>query len=113
MKLKRTQQCAKCPWRKTTNPHDIPNGYDVQKHRALACTIAAGNGSDWLQMFNPKMYIMACHEEESAHCIGWLVNQLGSGNNIALRMAMRNCENLNEVRVTGEQHEFFKDTIPI
>ena len=26
-KLKRTRQCEKCPWRKATNPHDIPNGY--------------------------------------------------------------------------------------
>ena len=26
--------------------------------------------------------IMACHEMEAAHCIGWLNHQLGLGNNI-------------------------------
>ena len=25
MKLKRLKQCAKCPWKVSTDPHDIPN----------------------------------------------------------------------------------------
>ena len=28
-------QCAKCPWKVSTDPHDIPNGYDEGKHRDL------------------------------------------------------------------------------
>lgn len=39
-KLKRTAQCAKCPWRVDVDPHDIPNGYCEVKHRALESTIA-------------------------------------------------------------------------
>lgn len=27
LKLNREIQCAKCPWRKSTNPRLIPNGY--------------------------------------------------------------------------------------
>lgn len=58
---------------------------------------------------------MACHYSEPAeeqHCIGWLYNQIGVGNNIALRMKMSNCENYSEVEVYGEQHERFEDTLP-
>ena len=40
-KLKQTAQCAKCPWRVDVDPHEIPNGYSVDKHAALASTIAA------------------------------------------------------------------------
>jgi hypothetical protein len=28
-KLKRTTQCAKCPWKVSTNPYDIPDGKEV------------------------------------------------------------------------------------
>lgn len=104
--LKRTAQCAKCPWWVETNPHDIPNGYDVEKHRALKKTIArpgelryTGNA-------------MACHETDKAHCIGWLVHQLGPGNNIGLRMRMMSCANAKKIRLRGEQHETFEDTLP-
>lgn len=55
---------------------------------------------------------MACHETEDAHCIGWLVNQLGPGNNIALRLAMRACENITAVKLLGAQHATFEDTLP-
>lgn len=39
-KLKRVRQCKACPWKVSTDPHDIPNGYDVDLHKNLACTIA-------------------------------------------------------------------------
>lgn len=39
-KLKRTVQCAKCPWKVSTNPHDISNGYCETKHKDLEETIA-------------------------------------------------------------------------
>lgn len=106
-KLKRTTQCVKCPWRVDVDPHDIPNGYDVEKHHRLGNTIAQG-----FNLFDDTLHIMACHETHNAHCIGWLVNQTGPGNNIALRMKMMSCGNARKVRTRGEQHETFEDTLP-
>lgn len=108
-KLKRTKQCAKCPWRKTTDPHQIPNGYCEEKHRALANTIAVPGS------LQDSGRAMACHESpigEEAHCVGWLVNQLGPGNNIPLRLRMMSCENADEIELAGEQHARFEDTLP-
>lgn len=107
-KLGREKQCAKCPWKVKTDPHEIPNGYSVRLHRGLKKTIAepgaiCGTGR-----------AMACHESkpgEESHCIGWLVNQLGPGNNIGLRLQMLNYD-LKGVEVFGEQHERFEDTLP-
>lgn len=109
--LKRTAQCEKCPWRKDVNPHDIPNGYDVGKHEALASTIADPN--DLLgQLASPVLRTMACHETHDAACIGWLANQAGPGNNIALRIKLSTCTNGHKVRLKGEQHATFEDTLP-
>ena|SRR5690349_22860722 len=108
-KLKRTKQCAKCPWRKDVDPRDIPNGYSEEKHCALEGTIAR----DPLEsLFSPVMRIMACHETHDAHCIGWLVNQIGPGNNIGLRIKMTSCENARKIQLVGEQHETFEETFP-
>jgi Family of unknown function (DUF6283) len=105
-KLKRTHQCMKCPWRVDVDPHDIPNGYDEEKHRALSSTIAdPGSLKDTGRA-------MACHETDSAHCVGWLSNQLGPGNNIGLRIRMISCTNARAIRLRGEQHETFEDTLP-
>jgi hypothetical protein len=109
-KLKRTVQCAKCPWRKSTNPHDIPNGYSEEKHCALAGTIA--KEGDILSQLSSGVRVMACHEEHEAHCVGWLVNQAGAGNNIGLRITLMSCENAREIKTTGVQHETFEDTLP-
>lgn len=108
-KLRRVHQCAKCPWRKNVDPHGIPNGYDVEKHKALVGTIAKPGD---LSFLTGTMRAMACHETHDAHCVGWLMNQLGPGNNIGLRIAMRHCENLGDVKLRGEQHKRFEDTIP-
>lgn len=108
--LKRTRQCAKCPWRKDANPHDIPNGYSVEKHCGLASTIA--EPGDVSALFSDVQQVMACHETHDAHCVGWLVHQLGVGNNIALRIQMMDCDNARAIRVVGEQHERFEDTLP-
>jgi hypothetical protein len=105
-KLKRTRQCKKCPWRIETNPHDIPNGYSETKHRALESTIAKPGD------IRGSVAAMACHETHDAHCIGWLVNQGGPGNNIGLRIRMISCENAKAIRLRGEQHECFEDTLP-
>src|SRR5262252_9213359 len=109
-KLKRTVQCAKCPWRKDVNPHDIPNGYDVEKHKALKGTIA--QGLDFRPLCGAALRVMACHETHDAHCIGWLNHQIGPGNNIALRVDLLSCANIGEVKLIGEQHECFEDTLP-
>ena len=109
-KLKRTKQCAKCPWKVSTNPHDIPNGYCEARHAGLADTIAEPG-----RLPGPVMRVMACHESppgDEAHCIGWLVNQLGPGNNIGLRIAMMKCENATAIKLAGAQHETFEDTLP-
>lgn len=105
-KLKRVNQCEKCPWRVETDPHDIPNGYCERKHRALEKTIARPGSLSFAD------HAMACHETDNAHCIGWLVHQLGPGNNIGLRLRMMSCENAKFIQLRGEQHETFEDTLP-
>jgi hypothetical protein len=112
--LKRTKQCDKCPWKVATNPHDIPMGYDPEKHANLKSTIASedslGSVQDYLN--NKPLRQMACHEEHDTPCLGWLMHQLGRGNNIHLRIAYHNCPNMGEVELVGEQHERFEDTLP-
>ena len=107
-RLQRVRQCKKCPWKASTNPFEIPDGYDVDKHKALLETIATpGN------LFPVK--VMACHHSEPGkeqYCIGYLYNQLGAGNNIGLRLKMLNCSNVNRIQVVGPQHETFEDTLP-
>lgn len=108
-KLKRTVQCAKCPWIVGVDPREIPNGYCETKHRALANTIA--KPADLASIGEP-LKAMACHETDDAHCVGWLNHQLGAGNNIALRLRMMTCENVSRLRLRGEQHHSFEDTLP-
>lgn len=110
-KLKRTKQCAKCPWRKDVDPRDIPNGYCETKHAGLKSTIAKPGDLSFL--VSPEMRVMACHEDHDSHCIGWLVNQTGDGNNIGLRIKMLACENRSKIQLAGEQHETFEDTLPL
>ena len=106
--LKRTRQCGKCPWRTDVDPHDIPNGYSVDKHCALESTIAKGVDLN----IGGEVKVMACHEIHDSHCIGWLVNQLGPGNNIPMRLCMMNCTNGRDIETVGEQHEEFEGTFP-
>lgn len=108
-RLKRTVQCRKCPWIADVDPHTIPDGYSVAKHRALAGTIA--KPVDLTTLSDP-LRVMACHELGDAHCVGWLANQLGPGNNIALRLRMMSCENGRGLRLRGEQHATFEETLP-
>lgn len=109
-KLKRVRQCEKCPWKVSTNPHDIPNGYSEDLHRALSRTIAEPGSFRF-----SGITVMSCHEHppgDEAHCIGWLVNQIGPGNNIGMRLAMMDCENRRHIQIDGEQHATFEDTLP-
>lgn len=106
------RQCAKCPWKVSTNPHDIPGGYEVAKHGALSRTIAEpGNVSG----VGRPLRMMACHETTGGcelPCVGWLVQQLGVGNNIGLRMAVITGRVDANVRAVGPQHERLEDTLP-
>lgn len=110
-KKKPRKQCAKCPWRVDVDPHDIPNGYCEVKHAALKDTIASPGSL----RLGGAVRMMACHESKPRKeipCAGWLANQLGPGNNIALRiMAMSGRLDAN-VELVGEQHERFEDTLP-
>lgn len=110
----RTKQCAKCPWRTDVDPHDIPNGYCEAKHAGLDSTIA--EPGDVAAVFSGEVRIMACHETHKDACVGYLHNQLGPGNNIALRMwfsdQVRKGKVKKRLEVIGEQHETFEDTLP-
>lgn len=109
-RLARTAQCGKCPWKTSTNPRDIPNGYCPSKHAALRSTIAEPGAIGF-----GDLVIMACHDSPlgaEGPCIGWLTHQLGRGNNIALRLWARHVDNLGDVRTSGAQHQRFEDTLP-
>jgi len=103
-------QCSKCPWKTTTDPFEIPGGYDPDKHAKIHCTIAMPGE------FNmEKVRIMSCHEYTNAQrmpCVGWLKNQLGPGNNLGLRMLVSRFHIDCNVRAVGPQHEKFEDTLP-
>ncbi|WP_432654036.1 DUF6283 family protein [Sinorhizobium fredii] len=106
---RRIRQCDKCPWKVSTDPHDIPHGYTETLHHALARTIAEPGS------LHDAGHVMACHEHppgDEADCVGWLMNQLGPGNNIPLRLKVRSCENIDAVTLDGPQHERFVDTLP-
>ena len=101
------RQCAKCPWKKSTNPHDIPNGYCEKKHAKLKNTIAEPGRFD-----GELLRVFVCHETKELPCVGWLAHQLGPGNNLALRLAVIRGRIDANVKTVGEQHKRFEDTLP-
>jgi hypothetical protein len=95
----------------TTNPYDIPRGYDVEKHRRLKYTIARPGEIN----LTKQLRIMACHDSDVGQelpCVGWLMNQLGNGNNIQLRYMVVTGKINADVELDGEQHATFEDTLP-
>lgn len=103
-------QCAKCPWKRGVDARQIPNGYSVEKHRRLSSTIASGTAS--LRRDTP---MMTCHESgpgAEVVCVGWIVNQIGPGDNLGLRMAVVCGEVDGNVHTVGPQHDRLEDTIP-
>jgi hypothetical protein len=109
--LKRTKQCATCPWRVNADVNKIPN-YDPELHGKLGCTIAEPGD---IRTVYSKQTVMACHystPEQEEYCIGWLRNQLDEGNNIGMRMKMMEYSNTRDIEVFGPQHRNFRDTIP-
>ena len=110
--MTRTRQCKACPWKKSTVPElDIPGEYCEQKHQALRGTIAEpGKIPDNLT----SLRVMACHEHDvgaEQPCVGWVLHQLGPGNNIGLRLLARDGR-FSKLRTVGPQHERFEDTLP-
>jgi len=103
-RLNRTTQCTNCPWKVSSKVADIPN-YQRDLHEKLGETIATG-----VRFGVGTLNIMACHDDHENHCIGWMRNQLGSGNNIALRIGMMSCENAREIKTIGKQHQSFAET---
>jgi hypothetical protein len=106
------RQCAKCPWKKGIDPNTIPNGYEVEKHKALKNTVARPGEV----RLGGGLRVMACHESDVGRelpCVGWLDNQLNEGNNIGLRMAAFVDRTIDaNVETVGPQHRRFDDTLP-
>jgi len=103
------KQCKKCPWKVGVDPRDIPNQYSEEQHKGLSCTIAAPGD------FRGSSSMMACHETpvgEEMPCVGWLMNQLGPGNNLALRLRVITGSVDANVELDGPQHQRFEDTLP-
>lgn len=103
------RQCDKCPWKVSTDPLEIPNGYSQDAHKRLSGTIAEPG------TLNPSSSAMACHESnpgKESYCIGWLNHQLGPGNNLALRMGVIGGKIDANFELDGPQHQCFEDTLP-
>lgn len=108
-RLSRTKQCAKCPWKVSTDPYDIPQYCPTLHAVHLAKTIAEPRS------LQQTATAMACHHSngnDQMYCVGWLHHQLGRGNNIPLRLLMMRCENIGDLKIYGPQHERFEDTLP-
>lgn len=104
-------QCAKCPWKVSTDPTTIPGGYSKEKHEALTSTIQAPGS--FAAAFGP-VRVMACHETPvgaERPCSGWLANQLGIGNNLGLRLKAMDGR-YKTLRTFGPQHPNLEATFP-
>jgi Family of unknown function (DUF6283) len=111
--MAKRRQCAKCPWKISTNPWEIPNGYSAEQHRALTCTIAKRPVGE--ATLDGDLHLMACHESpvgREVPCVGWLDNQLGPGNNLLLRYAVILGRVSTDYELDGEQHESLEATFP-
>lgn len=112
--LTRTKQCRNCPWRKDSDLTKIP-GYSRKQHEDLTGTIAESEMGHQLSTLS-SLRVMACHESSpqgrgSDHCVGWLHNQLGVGNNIPLRISVSGCTNMREMITFGPQFMTLEGTI--
>jgi hypothetical protein len=105
------RQCAKCPWKVGVDPYDIPGGYNPTRHENLVDTIARPGEV----RLGGTMRMMACHESgvgAEVPCVGWMHNQMGVGNNLALRIAVMSGRVDGNIEVVGPQHERIEDTLP-
>ena len=100
---KTTKQCKACPWRVDVIPaRDVP-GYEPGLYDRMRATLRDG-----LDSLAPGTRMsMACHHQvdgEELPCAGWIHNQLGVGNNLAVRINVGSGR-LPVPQVIGEQHE--------
>lgn len=106
------KQCKSCPWRKDADPdREIPGGYSRELHCKLRETVKTGPAS----LFAATLPIMACHLTPTGAelpCVGWLVNQIGPGNNLGIRMAVALGKISGDVETIGPQHDTLEQTIP-
>ena len=103
------RQCKNCPWKIGASTDKIP-GYSRAQHEALICTIA--EPSACARMGPIRM--MACHDSKEGAdrmCVGWAANQLGTGNNVALRLRAQRDDRLQGLQTVGPQRERFEDTL--
>ena len=103
-------QCKACPWKRSTDPaKDIPGGYEAEKHaRLIQCQ------SPGLAGLGQPIRAMACHESKAGAeyaCVGWLVNQLGPGNNLALRLRAITTGEYADLRVEGDQYDSLEEMV--
>lgn len=102
------KQCAKCPWKRDVDPRTIPNGYSRALHKRLSCTIAEPGS------LRSATSMMACHESPIGRevvCVGWLVHQLGPGNNIGLRLSVLSGKIDANVETVGDQCDTLEETL--
>jgi hypothetical protein len=107
-KTKPRRQCKHCPWKKGSDTSKIP-GYRRAKHCKLSSTVDKG-----ITDIARTLRIMACHKSKTGAdipCVGWMVNQLGPGNNLALRMAVISGRVDAHVVTVGPQHRTLQETL--
>jgi hypothetical protein len=106
------RQCKQCPWKVTTDPRTIPDGYCEEKHRRLSRTIAR---VDEVNLDVDALRIFACHATVPGRekpCIGWLHHQLTDGNNVLLRYFVALKRISADYTLDGPQHDSFEATLP-
>jgi uncharacterized protein DUF6283 len=102
------KQCPSCPWRVACVPGRDILRYRRGLHENLRGTIQTG-----LASLTSVMRVMGCHYSapgEDFACAGWLANQLGDGNNLAVRIAV-SAGRLPMPEIDGPQHACFEDTL--
>lgn len=102
------KQCRKCPWKVGTGKN-IPNGF-ARDARDRMQRMTAMPGS----LVRTEL-LMQCHETPETKplpCVGWLVHQLGPGNNLRLRMALIAGQIDGNVETIGPQHRRPEDVVP-
>lgn len=108
------KQCETCPWKVGADVNKIPN-YVPALHEGLRDTIAKSPMESMAPVLNGQcVRMMACHYSKSGDekpCAGWLYNQIGSGNNIGLRLLVHSGR-IPIPLVDGDQHDDFESTLP-
>ena len=100
------KQCAKCPWKVSTDPYEIPDGYDVKKHRDLEGTIA--NPGDPTARHRPTAN-RAAQEPRTARIHAENSSRQNSGpdfGNRFVRLLASRCKNPGLSRVGAKQNRF-------